>query len=373
MASRFDLANIWRNVKELDLQQIRSDAEQEVRLAIAGADPDALQTLANQLRSDPRRPDEITHTLIPLFQIEEEIDLGGVDLLLLLVTTDPDLQARQGSLLAEWAKDGRRAILIFDPEVQADAYDQAVSKAGGFPHVFASVEDWPALHTELAPAIVEELLEFNLALGRRFPLLRETVARNLILDTSSANAAYSFSTGLAEIIPILDIPLNVADIIILTKAQALLVYKLGLALGMSTDWQFYVGELSGVIGSGFLWRQVARSLVGLIPAWGIVPKVAVAYSGTYVVGQAVLHWYQTGRHLSKKKMRQLSRSAARRGKSLAQNLRRKKAETEEGERPTLPEATSRVCPLCQTENDVDARYCKHCAQPLAEPGPESSD
>jgi uncharacterized protein (DUF697 family) len=108
--------------------------------------------------------------------------------------------------------------------------------------------------------------------------------------------------------------------IVLTKSQAFLVYKLGLALGFSTRWQDYLAEFGSVIGGGFLWRQLARSLVGLIPVWGIVPKVAVSYAGTYVVGNTVLQWYLTGRHLSPRQMRQLYQQAFARGKESARRM-----------------------------------------------------
>jgi hypothetical protein len=108
--------------------------------------------------------------------------------------------------------------------------------------------------------------------------------------------------------------------IVLTKSQAFLAYKLGLLLGFSTNWQDYVTEFGSVIGSGFLWRQIARQLVGLIPAWGIIPKVGVSYSGTYVVGHAILGWYLTGKHLTPKQLRALSVQAFTRGKEVARRL-----------------------------------------------------
>jgi uncharacterized protein (DUF697 family) len=111
--------------------------------------------------------------------------------------------------------------------------------------------------------------------------------------------------------------------IILTKSQAFLAYKLGLLFGFSTRWQDYVTEFGGVIGGGFVWRQIARSLVGLIPVWGIIPKVAISYSGTYVVGHAILGWYITGRHLNAKQMRALTSQAFTKGKDYASKLGKK--------------------------------------------------
>ena len=45
-------------------------------------------------------------------------------------------------------------------------------------------------------------------------------------------------------------------------------------------------------------EQVARQLVGLIPVVGIAPKVAVAYGGTWAIGQAVVLWATTGQALT---------------------------------------------------------------------------
>jgi hypothetical protein len=93
-----------------------------------------------------------------------------------------------------------------------------------------------------------------------------------------------------------------------------------------------------VIGGGFLWRQVARSLVGLIPAWGIVPKVAVAYAGTYAVGYAILNWYQSGRKLTPKQMQALYVQAFSQGKEYARKLARRlpKPKRRRGEKGKLP-------------------------------------
>ena len=116
--------------------------------------------------------------------------------------------------------------------------------------------------------------------------------------------------------------MNVTDMFVLTKTQAYLVYKLGLAFGFSTQWQDYVAEFGSVLGTGFLWRQIARGLIGLIPVYGIIPKVGVSYAGTYVVGNAILQWYLTGRHISAKQMRELYRHAFDRGRETARELLR---------------------------------------------------
>jgi uncharacterized protein (DUF697 family) len=161
--------------------------------------------------------------------------------------------------------------------------------------------------------------------------------------------------------------------VVLTKAQAFMVYRLGLALGFSTRWQDYLGEFGSVVGGGFVWRQMARMLIGLIPVWGIVPKVAVAYSGTYVVGHVVLQWYLTGRHISNQQMRALYMQALANGKKIAQSMvarlprtriapklprlhlgRRKVAQ--------LPALSMQTCPACGKSNAPDANLCQYCGR-----------
>jgi uncharacterized protein (DUF697 family) len=213
---------------------------------------------------------------------------------------------------------------------------------------------------------LELLPDRHLALARHYPIFRLAVARLLISETASANATYSIGTGIAEIVPALNIPFNVADMIVITKNQALMVYKLGLALGLSTNWKDHAAELGGVVGAGFLWRQVARELIGLIPVWGIIPKVAVAYAGTYAVGEAILRWYQTGRKVSGQSMKEIYADALARGKQVAQSLiaRAPRPSLPKRSRLALPNPRKKTCPNCGKQNARDAIYCAYCSTKL---------
>jgi hypothetical protein len=59
--------------------------------------------------------------------------------------------------------------------------------------------------------------EMRLALARHLVPLREPLFAELIEETARTNAMYALTTGLAEVVPVLDVPLNVADIVVLTK------------------------------------------------------------------------------------------------------------------------------------------------------------
>src|SRR5204863_2053637 len=160
----------------------------------------------------------------------------------------------------------------------------------------------------------------RLALARQLPPLREAVFDRLIDETAKANATYAFTAAMAETVPVLDVPLNLADILILTKNQLLMGYKIALGAGKSGRARDMVGEVLGVVGGGFLFRQAARQLVGLIPIAGAIPKVAIAYTGTWAIGRAVVVWATQGRRLSPRAIGRLSRDAAGRGRAFARGL-----------------------------------------------------
>ncbi len=325
MAGIKDISTIWSNIKEIDLKPIRDSATHPVRIVLVGAQGSGRHSLAEQMRTDPARPGVHSQSPVVFLSADESTEAPVAHLILVIVdATRTDFRVEQ-LLVKKWSEAGKN-VLVFINKLDLIESNMVIDPIMGWQAnrvLYGSVTDVAYLLREFVQVVLELLPQQHLALARQFPLFRLTVARQLITDTCFSNAAYSFSTGLAEIIPVLDIPLNVTDMIVLTKSQAFLAYKLGLLVGFSTRWQDYVTEFGSVIGGGFLWRQIARQMIGLIPAWGLIPKVAVSYSGTYVVGNAILGWYLTGRHLSPKQMRALSMQAFSKGKEYAQMLGKK--------------------------------------------------
>jgi uncharacterized protein (DUF697 family) len=363
------ITNVWNNVKEIDLRPLRQEALQIVKIAIVGAPESGRDMLAAQMSSDPLRRDDITiQADIPVLDLDKAEQAESAHLIILMLDARQNEIGIQKELVRKWAA-AERPVLVFVNHIgQGDRYSfGAWTDWTQRRVVFGDVSDTEFLLDGFAQAAMDLLPGKLTALGRQYPLFRTPIAQALINETSFSNAAYSVSTGLAEIIPIFDIPLNVADMLILTKAQAFLVYKLGLTLGLSLEWQDYVTEFGGVLGSGFVWRQLARSLIGLIPAWGIIPKVAVAYAGTYVVGKVVVQWYLTGRHVTRKQMNEFYQQAFARGKHVARNLLSKFPRPKLGKRrpAALPAPKgTQVCPDCNRESAANARYCQYCGHPL---------
>jgi uncharacterized protein (DUF697 family) len=365
MATLDKITSVWKNVQEVDLRPIRVAAEIQTRVVLIGAAGSGRNALADQLIHDPDHPQVQFPAPLHVESLDSAERSLGADLFILVLPGDQTEVTQEQALVKDWIASGMRVLIFYNTIEEGPIDTQGSWLNWGTAQVLrGSVDDREFLQSTFASVVMRLLPDRHLSLGRSFPLLRTPIAEFLINETCFSNAVYSFSTGLAEIVPVLDIPLNIADFFVLTKAQALLVYRLGLLLGLPTDWRYYVGEFGGVVGSGYLWRQAARQLVGLIPVWGIIPKVGVAYAGTYVVGQAVLRWHRTGRHVTRKELGALYRQAFARGKEVARGLgaRIPRPRLPRRKAKALPEpAILQMCPTCGAGNEMDANFCKSCA------------
>jgi uncharacterized protein (DUF697 family) len=388
MASISSLTNIWENIKEADLRPLRDEALHGVRISLVGAPGSGRRTLAEAMRRDPSHPEQALHTPLLILDLEAARQADSAELIILVVDSRNTDIAAQQELVKGWSNASKK-VLIFINQFEESQGSMAVSPwtSGGKRRVaWGSALDERFLVERFAPQVIEMLPERLLALGRFFPLFRLPIAQRLVNDTCFSNAAYALTTGLAQVIPIADIPLALADMVVLTKAQLFLVYKLGLAFGFSTQWKDYIAEFGSVLGSGFIWRQIARLLIGLIPVWGILPKTAVAYAGTYVVGNVVLQWHLNGRRLNRQQMSQLYAQARARGKRIAESLYRslphmprlRLPRIHTPRLPRLPHVSlprrkpkalpaphrPQVCTNCGKTNSADASFCQYCGKPI---------
>lgn len=326
-----DISNVWNTIRELNAGEIRESADRQVQLAVVGAVGlrDAvirsLYTGGNRYPASGRAA--IWDYDVPL-QRERQTEINNSDALVIA------LDGREADEAA-WVEAIEKLSMLALPKLavvlDASALStrlQSTLRRAGITLVEVADGRPETIGARLGPALAEALPEdMRIAAARKIPALRDTVARWLVGDVSFSNATYSFTSGIPEMVPFISIPLNAADVLVLTKNQALLVYKLALAYGAPSDFQSQMREVLPVIGAGFFWRQLARQLIGLIPIAGLVAKVAISYAGTFATGQAAMMWYRNGEQLSAAALQRLYKQASAVGTQRARELvaRRKRA------------------------------------------------
>ncbi len=333
MARFKDAANVWSTIKELDVRDIREQAEQPCRIALvgqAGIDRDLLaRSLTQPALRFPARDGAALDVLDIPMNRERGSDVSRADLVLLLLHGDTALSYDEFLAYEKVAVLPTPLLLVVvgGSSLPPSSANVPAPDWVATPAVFlASLDDMIAVRKTLASAIVAALPEeLHLPAARRLPGLRAEVVHNLITNVALSNATFAFTSGIPEMIPVLNLPLNAADMLVLTKNQAILAYRIALAMGADGDFSAMIKELLPVIGGGFLWRQLARQLVGLIPGVGLLPKVAVSYAGTYATGIVAWRWYERGELLSRAALQKTLQEALVEGRARARALVRTKS------------------------------------------------
>jgi uncharacterized protein (DUF697 family) len=318
-----DLAGGFKMLREVDLSAVRRQAEAPVHLVVAGGSGTGKTTLIKQLLSGPREFEPAGIPPLSEHDLKDDIPLQAHSIVLLLLDGVKETHLPEQAVFAGLKRNKVPVIVCYNKVDLVQNPQPVMNGAQQWPGAEVAAiaaYDYKSLQKLLVPAILRACPGREVQLARRLPLLREPVCQKLIDDTCFVNSAYSLTTGLAEINVFLALPLNLADIIVLTKNQALMAYKIALAMGLPADWRETIPKLTAVVGSAFLWRQVARQLVGLIPGYGIIPKIAVAYAGTYAVGQAIYQWCANGEKLKPENLKSLYVSAFKRGREVAQGI-----------------------------------------------------
>jgi hypothetical protein len=177
--------------------------------------------------------------------------------------------------------------------------------------------------------VVREILDHDeahgLPLARLFPPFREEVSNRLISKISMENAAFSLATAIPNIAPLLGVGWAIgefaSDSVILTMNQVRLAFYLGAANDRPVGYAEQRTEIASIIAGAFGWRAVARELVGKIPmGGGLLPKAAIAFAGTFVVGRSLERYYRIGYQYTRAERKAAYEDAFERGKQIAGGL-----------------------------------------------------
>lgn len=317
-----DLVSGFKMLKEMDLNAVRAQAETPLHIMVIGEAGSGKTALIEQLLMGPRSEEPPGLHSITMHRPEPDLQIHDDVLALLLLDARKKNHQKERAVFERLVAGKIATIVCYN---KADlAREEIVALSGSiWPGVEIAVinaTDSDTLLRELAPAILHIYKGMEIRVARHVPLMRVPVGHKLIDDTSFTNAAYSLSTGFTGKAPIPNLPLNSADIVILTKNQALMAYAIILAMGMKTEWRDTMPKLAAAVDPIFIWQQLGRYLTGIIPSIGIVPRVVIAYAGTYVIGETIYRWCSQSEKLNPDELKAFYVEALERGSDAAKVL-----------------------------------------------------
>lgn len=190
-------------------------------------------------------------------------------------------------------------------------------------HVFCFDPDDPC---RVLKDVLAKRPELAIPLARHFTPFRRPVVKQLISTVSKENALFSLATALPDVIPsFISLPWAfgefASDTAFLTVNQVRMTFLLAAASDRPVGYREQKGEIGSIVAGAFGFRAIARELVGKIPlGGGLLPKAAIAYAGTYVVGRSMERLYSIGYGYSREERRSAYQEAFDRGKQIAAGL-----------------------------------------------------
>ncbi len=275
---------IWRAIRQLSPGKVLKESEQHFDLAVVAVDADQAEEMRQFLLGRSPSP-------------EDSKRLSAV--LRLYIQPASDSQVREMLrdveivLAAADAREGldrlASRMVVYYPEDPAGCIDAILNSDTGS--------------------------MMRLSLARHVPSLRGEVARRIVRQVSLENATIAIGTALGTVVPSFLAPLlgvaeAAGDIVLLTGNQVRMAYMIaagyGQRVGIASQWK----EVSSIIGAAFTWRALARNLVSKIPfGGGLVPKGAIAYAGTFSIGEGLVYYYTTGRKMTREEAARTFRTA----------------------------------------------------------------
>lgn len=294
----------WDALREINPNDIRTELSQPITVGFFGRPGSGRHSLARALLGTDSS--ELLGRGVSFNEVDSAAvaSSGTLSLAFLLVdATEPDWTAER-RLAGQLGTLGCPFFIVLTHA------DQLPTPAQGLPALRSQFPTHPPELTAVVDArnaeqvrarllgrMLSSVPGLRLALAHQFTTLRRPVSEDLIREASRVNAQFAIMSSLPTLIPVLGLFLGgMADILVLTKNQAMLVFKLAAINGRDIDDRIGVlKEIMPVIGGAFVWRTAARTAVGLAPApIAALPKAAIAYLGTYVVGQSARYYYERG-------------------------------------------------------------------------------
>ena len=144
--------------------------------------------------------------------------------------------------------------------------------------------------------------EKSVSFAAAYPLCRTQVVKQITAACAKENAAI----GAVAFVPGSDMPL-------MTARQIRLALDITAAYNINMSVET-IAELLGVVGAGFGYRTVARTVAGTVPGFGWALKAGMGYAGTHTTAR-VIHAY--ARKIAEKRNEVAADSSTKTGTSSA--------------------------------------------------------
>lgn len=268
-------------------KEVSANADQPVNLVLAGED-DLVALAQKQFAAGGTVPGTWVGPLADLASFAG----GAGEILLVLVS--PDREAEAMRALQEGPPKGGVVIAVSDTGSPDLRFSRPWSgcirlsfaqEAAGWRRVFA--------------ACAQQAGDRVVALGRRYPVLRDVAAEQVVLQTAGQNALI----GLLFVLPGADMP-------------AMTINQLKMVLYLSAMYGAHIGvdravEILGVVAAGLCFRGLARRVARFVPGFGWIYKAIVGYVATIAVGKAAVRYFELGAPASTDKVVELVHSLKR--------------------------------------------------------------
>ena len=294
--------------KRVNVHAVHSEARKPFRFLLCG-DPGLVAELRALLlfaRSDANVPPDAASTLETIDPERRPTVIGGDARCVVFLGRPGDVAGARLDILQQlglpvFALTVDPAGPTLPPPVSAPLGGQIAE------YVVARI-DRESLRGRFFPHLIDRCKGIEVAVGRRLPALRETVAAKLTRDAASSALKIAAASAGVDHVPILGIVLgavaSAGDMVAITGIQIVLMLQIGATYGKDPDVQ-RIYELLPVVGGGLGWRALSREISGFIPVAGVAIKGAIAYAGTIVVGEGVGFYYEHGRHMTSAQAGQL--------------------------------------------------------------------
>jgi len=171
--------------------------------------------------------------------------------------------------------------------------------------------------------------DLGLSLARNFDPFRQPVVESIINAVARENAVFAVASALPNVVPsLLEMPWSIgefaSDTAFITMNQVRMAFLVAAASDQRVGYGEQKVELASILAGAFGWRALARELVGFIPlGGGLIPKGAIAYAATYVLGKGLEHFYGIGYGFTRTQRRDAYQLAYQRGKRVVSAVLRR--------------------------------------------------